>query len=80
VDFGRHGCRGKNGVGLFLVLEGLLPGVMLQWLVLCRRLISTSEKKDDRWSSGISRKTGYKIFDRYSAKEVDDAFIFGCFL
>ena len=51
---------------------------------------------------GISRKIGYKIFDRYkecgvhsllggltssrficdlsSAKEVDDAFIFGCFL
>jgi hypothetical protein len=46
VDFGRHGCRGKNGVGLFLVLEGLLSGVMLRWLVLHRRFISTSEKED----------------------------------
>ena len=45
MDFGRHGC-GKNGVGLFLVLEGLLSGVMLQWPVLYRRFISTSEKED----------------------------------
>ena len=46
MGFGGHGFRGENGVGLFLVLEGLLSRVMLRWLVLYRRFISTSENED----------------------------------
>ena len=83
------------------MLEGLLSGVMLRWLVLYWRFIALLKKRmtvgvrdlaQDRlqdlrphqgvWSSfSFVRLTSSRfVGDLSSAKEVDDAFIFGCFL
>jgi hypothetical protein len=43
-------ARVKQRLRAFVV--DAISGVMLRWLVLYRCFISTSEKEDDRWSSG----------------------------